>query len=694
MYASRFALVPRLATVSLLVLGLLSAGAHAQFDFSGFGGGLDESEVTLTGKFIPATDDAPAQLAITAEISDGFHIYAVDQGQLPDDGGGPLATTIEVESGSGVKLLGPWKASVAPKTHIDHEIWEGLEIREHLGRVTWTAPVEIAADGGSVANILIEAQACDPHTCIPIEESLQIALGSGPATSDGAAATPFLKSPAKSGAESLKAGSASAYDPAKIVLGEKEEKSIIYYLVVAFLGGIVLNIMPCVLPVIGLKVMSFVQQAGQSRSQALLLNIWYSAGIISVFLVLASLALSLSLKWGDQFSSAGFNLTLIGIVFAFALSLLGVWEIPIPGFVGGGTAMKAAEREGALAAFLKGVLTTLLATPCTGPLMGAAMLWALNQPAWITFSVFGTLGLGMASPYLLIGAFPKLVNFLPKPGPWMETFKQISGFVLLATVVWLMSVIEMHLLVPTALMLIGIAIACWWVSRTPITAAGIQKVYAWTTAGLITLISIMGSYGILHPIMLERFEKQVSSYSREEVKGKIQEFAVELGSVDSLDTLREKLADFENVSAQDTGEPWQPFNLEKLGRVALNEGRTVMVDFTADWCVNCKTLEQTVLKTEEVEKEIAKSGVVTMEADYTHRPPELRAMLDALGAAGVPVIAIFPASNPYRPIVFKEGVYTQEGLIEGIAQAIGDDSRNPEADRTSLSQAAEIAPRF
>ncbi len=128
---------------------------------------------------------------------------------------------------------------------------------------------------------------------------------------------------------------------------------------------------------------------------------------------------------------------MIGIVFAFGLSFLGVWEIPIPGFVGSSTVQGAAEREGAIGAFSKGVLSTVLATPCAGPLLVPAVSWAIAQPAWLTFLAFTCIGLGMATPYLLIGAFPQLISFLPKPGQWMDTFKQLMGFLLLGTVVFL-----------------------------------------------------------------------------------------------------------------------------------------------------------------------------------------------------------------------------------------------------------------
>lgn len=691
----------RMFSVLLSLLACFAAQiAVAQFDafegLSGLGGDDGSTEVSISAELIPSKDDSPAQLAITADIPEGFHVFAIDQGALPNNGGGPMATEITINPESPVKLLGNWQPSEPPHVHIDQEAWVGLELREHEQQITWTVPVEVT--GGGAITGLVRGQSCNPNTCIPFRQEINITASLGTAASGSTAANVSPQSPSHSieiGSQS--ATNVSGYDISKIELNDSTEQSIWYYLVSAFFGGIILNIMPCVLPVIGLKVMSFVQQAGQSRAQAWVLNCWYSAGIIIVFLILASLAVSLQLGWGGQFGNAGFNLTLIAIVFAMALSLLGVWDIPIPGFVGGSKATMAAEREGPAAAFLKGVLTTILATPCTGPLMAAALAWAVKQPAWVTFSVFGTLGLGMASPYLLIGAFPSLVNFLPKPGPWMETFKKVTGFILLATVVWLMSFIDSALLVPTALMLLGISIACWWVSKTPITASRLQKTYAWATAGLLTVVSALLSYGILQPIMEERFEEEVAAHSARQVELKSQEIAQQLANVDSLDQLQGIISEFAKASTKDTGKPWQPFTNDKLSRIALSEGRTVMVDFTADWCVSCKALEKYVLKTEPVEQAIDAADVVTMEADYTDEPPEMKEMIKALGGIGVPLVAIFPASNPYQPIVFSNGQYTQQDLIDGITQATGQriaPVADGNATQTSLSQVADPEPRL
>ena len=200
--------------------------------------------------------------------------------------------------------------------------------------------------------------------------------------------------------------------------------------------------------------MSFVNQAGESRSRVFALNLWYSLGLMSVFLVFATLAIALGLGWGQQNQYDSFNIVMISVIFVMGLSFIGVWEIPIPGFVGSSEMAKSAEKEGPVAAYIKGIITTLLAIPCSGPGLGIALTYCAKQMAENSgtqgainvYLVFIALGIGMAFPYLVIGAKPSLVRFLPKPGGWMETFKELMGYVLLATIVFIMTYVALSLI--------------------------------------------------------------------------------------------------------------------------------------------------------------------------------------------------------------------------------------------------------
>jgi thiol:disulfide interchange protein len=617
------------------------------------------SEVKISGRLIPGVTrpENGAQLEITLTPASNWHVYAYAD---RDDRPGSKPTLIAFDQLSGLKAARP--ATIAAVT-TDDSIPEFGTMRFYKSPVTWTVDIDIPHDtrpGDYPITGVIGYQACETRddglgSCeLPKAVKFATTLTIGdvpgtvtspltftPATYKEAAAVAVVAAAWRGNSPLAEASSPSSspslqspqYDLSRIDVKE-DTGSLAYYVLLAFVGGIILNLMPCVLPVIGLKVMSFVQQAGHSRTHALVLNLWYSAGIVAVFLLLGILAASIGLSWGGQFGSTAFTVTLAALVFAMALSLLGVWEIPIPGFFGSGAVQDVAAKEGPFGAFVKGAITTVLATPCTGPFMASAIAWAVTQSLATTLIVFGSLGLGMASPYLLIGVFPELLRFLPKPGPWMETFKQVTGFILLATVVFILSFMEPSAVVPTVALLLGVGAACWLVARTPLTAELSDRLQTWALAGAVVLLAAVVSFGWLY--------------------------------------------------SQDSRIVWQPFSLSKLQQVAVDQRRTVLVDFSADWCLTCKALEKTVLHTERVGKAIADSGAVTMYADYTDYPPEIERTIRALKGNGVPVIAVFPGDRPYEPIVFRDG-YTAHGLITALRQAA---SGKPSKSGQSVASAA------
>jgi thiol:disulfide interchange protein DsbD len=320
--------------------------------------------------------------------------------------------------------------------------------------------------------------------------------------------------------------------------------------------------MPCVLPVIGLKLMAFVQQSGDNRSRVLALNLSYTLGLFSVFMILATMVVGFDKAWGEQFSDAVFNIVLTSVVFVFALSFLGVWEIPIPGFVGSGKAGELSQKEGLVGAFFTGVLATVLATPCSGPLLVPALAWAVKQPALVAYGGFGCAALGMAAPYLVIGAFPRLIAFLPKPGAWMETFRQMMGFALFIAVVWLLTFIDIPYVVPTVAFLLGLWAACWWVGRTPPTSSLDKRMSAWLQA--IAFAALIGfvSFGWLDQVMANRFQRAVDRELRYR--------KIDAGGLEA------------NRGDNDSELPWRSFSLELLEQLTAQR-KTVLVDFTADW---------------------------------------------------------------------------------------------------------------
>lgn len=266
--------------------------------------------------------------------------------------------------------------------------------------------------------------------------------------------------------------------------------------------------MPCVLPVIAIKVLSFVQQAGESRSRILLLNLTYSLGVIAVFLLLASLAILPNVvdlswffaklgmdaskldRWGGLFQMTGFQVAMSCLVFAMGLSLLGVFEIPVPGMIG--SAAGHQHQEGPLGAFLTGIFATLLATPCSGPFLGVTLGWSVKQPAHITYLVWSVMGLGMASPYVLLGFFPGWVKFLPRPGNWMVTFKEVCGFILMGTVIFLMSSLKANWILPLLILLLAIGFSLWMIGHLyTINSPGRRR---WTVRTFAAIVSGLGCW--------------------------------------------------------------------------------------------------------------------------------------------------------------------------------------------------------
>jgi len=322
-----------------------------------------------------------------------------------------------------------------------------------------------------------------------------------------------------------------------------------------------------------------------------------------------------------------------------ALSFLGVWEVPIPGFAGSGKAAQLASQEGVTGAFAKGVLTTIMATPCGAPLLAPAVAWGIAQTPMVTFAVFISAGIGMTSPYLLIGAFPGLIRFLPKPGAWMETFRQVMGFVLLGTVVFILTFIPWPYVVPTVGLLFGLWVVCWWIGRMPVTADSGTTLRTWLTAAAIGGVAWLITFPGFSKVLPDRFAPGGLASMME---GRFQR------DIDSAVAL-----ELAKLMGDQPGE------------------QTVLVDFTADWCMNCKYLEATVLNSRAVREAVERNNVVTLQADWSEGGPEVTRMLELLGSKQVPVVAIFSASNPNEPTIFRGG-YTANMVVNALDKAIAE----------------------
>ncbi len=384
----------------------------------------------------------------------------------------------------------------------------------------------------------------------------------------------------------------------------------------ALIGGLILNVMPCVLPVISLKVFGFVKDSG--RQNAFRLSLAFASGIMACFAALAVLvilirAAGVQVGWGFQFQDSRFVLFIGCLVFAFALNMFGVFEISVSPRSTGKLATLA-QGQGVSGAFFQGVFATVLATPCTAPFLGTASAFAFAQPSWITFTIFIFIGLGMSLPYLLLALNPGWIQFLPKPGSWMLYLKQGMGFLLIATLLWLVWVLGqmkgVNAVVLLGALLLVIAILAWIKGNfwTPISSSRSR------IASLMAMLAVLGVSAAIYSFL-----------------------------------------------NKPTQLVWRSFSEESLNQ-ALASGHPVFIDFTADWCITCKTNERFAIDTAEVRQAFAKDGVVILKADWTNGDPAITDLLKQHGRAGVPMYLVYPGGGRQDPVLLPELITSQTVL--------------------------------
>jgi len=408
-------------------------------------------------------------------------------------------------------------------------------------------------------------------------------------------------------------------------------RGIFTFLLFGFLGGLILNLMPCVLPVISLKIFGFVQQAGQSRQKIFRSGIAFTVGIFAWFIALAILLIALKgagrdVTWGGfQFTNPYFVLALSVIVLVFALNLFGVFEVSLPQSVTRNL-LSTSERKDQVGSFFQGVFATVLATPCTAPFLGTALGFAFTQSAAIILAMFIAIAAGMSAPYLLLSAQPAWLRLLPRPGPWMVHVKQFMGFLLLATLLFLLYVLGAERGLEGAIwascFLLMISVACWMKGAFVVpTASAVKRIVVLVLMLLLVIGSAVYFIG-------DKFQSA-------------------------------KIASAESQSAGD----WQPFTPERL-QTELDQGRTVFVDFTAAWCLTCKFNEASVLESHDVREAFERHGIVKLRADWTNGDPVITKLLQQFGRPGVPLYVLYPAKNE-EPIVFPE-VLTKSMVLDKL----------------------------
>ena len=396
----------------------------------------------------------------------------------------------------------------------------------------------------------------------------------------------------------------------------------------AFLGGLLLNLMPCVLPVIALKIFNFTQQSGQDPRKVFRLGVSFCAGVLVFFLGLAAAVIVLqkagqTLNWGFQFQNPWILVGLISALFVFGMNLLGVFEITLSNETNQ-TLSQLSSKEGYWGAFLHGMFTTLLGTSCTAPYLGVTLGFAVSQPPQIVVSIFLTIAAGMSLPYLLLTSSPRLLRLLPKPGAWMERLKQAMGFVILGVAVWLLDILGsasgIDAVSGACAFLLCLGVGCWMLGILQSRLAGFA---------LAMLLAAAGYRVFLHEPLNAPNPSTRDSRAN---------------AADSI---------------------WQPYSKERVAR-ELAANKAVFVDFTADWCLNCKVNERVTLSNAEVLAAFKDKGVVMLKADWTRGDASITEELNRHGRVGVPFYLLF-RPDADQPVAFPE-ILRAQLLLDELAK--------------------------
>lgn len=573
-----------------LILEALTKPKSQLLSFLGYTVFLLAGPVTLLASpvAVDLTQENTHQIAIQLSIEEGWHVY----GQNPGDIGSPLQ--IEWELPSGVEL-GPiqWPS---PETFTLAD----MTGYGYTNKVTLKASYRSSNHTPSELKAHVTYLACNEFSCQPGEQTLSLSLEKNDEIADSFE-EPLSHAPS--------------------VISHSSESSLgalISVLFFAFLGGMLLNLMPCVLPVISLKMMNFVSMSGENRSIIWRHGLVFSLGVLLSFWILASFMLLLriwghSVGWGFQLQEPLFVLVLATFIFIFALNLLGVfeWGLTLSSWAGQTLVDRTHNHITSYSSsFCSGILATVVATPCTGPFLGSAVGFAVTVSSFQAMLIFTCIACGMCFPYLLLAAHPSALRFLPKPGLWMETFRQLMGFLLLATVLWLLWIFS---------------------AQTPHSAL-ISVLFGFLFFSIAAWIYGRGSYAVSKKTRL--FSITVSL------------LFIALGGKAVFFT------DNTSPLTSDSWDGWEDFSpqrLEELRRKSI----PVFVDFTARWCLICQANHLT-LSSHEVTQQIEQAGIVKMKADWTLNDPIITAELAKFGRSSVPLYVLYGTESSEEPKILPQ----------------------------------------
>ena len=548
-------------------------------------------------------------LAITMTLEDGWKTYGLEKA---DESQIEQPTVVNVTP-SNLKFVDSM-VSVPPPEVVETDF--GIEIARsntHKHRVTWQQKFQVVEDAPYGVAGSIRYQICFEDKCLnPV--TVKFALGNQQTAAIVEGARPITES--------------FAAVTAAVTADEKElsfkgatvgsDLSMFGAFLGAFIAGLLMNVMPCVLPVLAIKILSLVQQAGEKRSRIIALNFAYTLGVMSVFMVFAVISWGLGHSFSAIFQNETFMIVMACVVFLMGLSLFGVFELPVPGILPSATH----HTEGLGGAFNTGIIATVLGTPCIGPFIAPVFTWSLSQPPAVVFSIFGMMGIGMASPFLLTGIFPAMVNWLPRPGDWMVKFKQFTGFVLMGTVIWLLFTIDLLWRGPVLILLLALAMLVW----------------------------VNENLAQNHDPRWKRWRAHI------------------LALVASAPVFLFGLWMLQHVQPDSSKMPWEQFSEAQLTQFRA-EGKPMLIDFTADWCVICKLNETFALEHDETVKFVKEHGFIPMMADFSRPEPEILKWLRKFGQESVPLTLIIPPGKDSEIIALR-GRYSQAELLEKLKEAV------------------------
>lgn len=415
----------------------------------------------------------------------------------------------------------------------------------------------------------------------------------------------------------------------------------------AFVGGALLNLMPCVFPMLAIKVLSLVRQAGTERAHVRAAGLLYSAGVLVTFVGLFGLLQALrqsgaSIGWGFQLQSPAFVGALVVVFYLLTLHLFGLVNIELPArFVPAGLASKS----GLAGEFFAGVLAVFVASPCTAPFMAPAVGFALAQPILVGLCVFTGLALGFAFPFLLLCFFPKSISILPKPGAWMESFKEFLAFPLALACIWLLWVFSRQTS-PEAVAFVLLTLLCLGFALWALKRKRMPSFMRSLTSALAVVAAIGCGWGALSQLKPQALAKS------------------DVGSASSNASPNVSGTNNSQADIAATNEAWKPFSPELVAQLTT-QGKTVFVDYTADWCVTCKVNEKTVLDSEAVRAAVKAHDVVLVKADWTNDDPVITRSLESFGRSGVPLYVVYKKGQD-KPEVLPQ-ILTNDLVIRSIS---------------------------